>query len=359
MDGISGHSGWRWILIIEGIPTVIMGVITFFILADDPETAWYLTAPEREFCALRLGREAEATASAKRFHWADVRRCFTDWKVWAFALGQFGQDTMLYGYSTFLPTIIKDIGGWTNSQVQALTIPCYALGAITYLLVARLSDAHQRRGLYAIVFSIVSMIGYGVLLSDASAGVHYFGCFLVAMGLYVAVGLPLAWLPNNCPRYGKRTTATGMQLTCGNAAGIMAPFLFPTHDAPRFVTGHAVSLSMVGFGAMCFAVLWYAYDRLNRQRAAGKYDYKIGGMSEEEIRELGDESYVPVHPLFRCGQMLMGFTGRSISIPCRRWCGEVYERRYIVLIAGFTFSLYLFHDDPELLTICYRSLVIA
>jgi len=50
-------------------------------------------------------------------------------------------------------------------------------------------------------------------------------CFLIAAGLYILVGLPLAWLPNNSPRYGKRATANGLQLTIGNASGIMAPFI--------------------------------------------------------------------------------------------------------------------------------------
>lgn len=109
--------------------------------------------------------------------------------------------------------------------MQALTIPCYALGAITYLVVARISDRHEKRALYTLLFATVSIVGYGILLSDASSGVHYLGCFLVAMGLYVTVGLPLAWLPNNCPRYGKRTAASGFQLTVGNASGIMAPFV--------------------------------------------------------------------------------------------------------------------------------------
>lgn len=109
--------------------------------------------------------------------------------------------------------------------MQALTIPCYALGAITYLVVARFSDHHEKRAFYTVIFAAISIIGYGILLADASSGVHYFGCFLVAMGLYVTVGLPLAWLPNNCPRYGKRTAASGLQLTVGNASGIMAPFV--------------------------------------------------------------------------------------------------------------------------------------
>jgi hypothetical protein len=107
--------------------------------------------------------------------------------------------------------------------------------------IAFLSDRLRKRGLFCIIFGSLSVIGYGVLISPSSQGVHYFGyvfssqlrrtqadldsCFLVAAGLYVLVGLPLAWLPNNSPRYGKRTTANGMQLSTGNCAGIMAPFI--------------------------------------------------------------------------------------------------------------------------------------
>jgi len=290
MDGIQGFSGWRWILIIEGIPTAVMGVVTFFVLADGPETAWYLNEEEKKLCEIRLQREVEATKTAREFHWADVRSCFKDWKVWMFAVSQFGVDTLLYGFSTFLPTIIQSLGTWSTAQVQALTIPCYALGAITYLLVARLSDLHQKRGLYTIIFSCVSLIGYAVLLSDASSGVHYFGCFLVAMGLYVAVGLPLAWLPNNCPRYGKRATASGMQLTLGNASGVMAPFIYLTPEGPHYTRGHAVSLAMAGASAIIYALLWYELNRLNKQRIEGKQDWKLEGKSEEEIAEMGDES---------------------------------------------------------------------
>lgn len=130
----------------------------------------------------------------------------------------------LYGYSTFLPTIIKGLGRWTTAQIQALTIPCYCLGAVSYIVVARLSDSQQRRGLYTVLFGAIAVVGYGILISKSSNGVRFFGCFLVALSLYIVVGLPLAWLPANNPRYGKRTTATGLQLTIGNASGIMSPF---------------------------------------------------------------------------------------------------------------------------------------
>jgi hypothetical protein len=135
---------------------------------------------------------------------------------------------------TFLPTIIRGLGTWSTAEVQALTIPCYALGAITYLTVAYFSDRFQRRGIPTVAFGLVSIVGYAILVSNVSNGVKYFACFMVAMGLYVIVGLPLAWLPSNNPRYGKRTTGTGLQLTIGNCSGIMAPFVSILQGAMSF-----------------------------------------------------------------------------------------------------------------------------
>lgn len=82
--------------------------------------------------------------------------------------------------------------------MQLLTIPCYFVGAAAYMAVATASDRTQRRGLFCVLFGVLSVLGYAILLSDAPSGVHYFACFLVAAGLYVVVGLPLAWV---CPLY--------------------------------------------------------------------------------------------------------------------------------------------------------------
>lgn len=223
MDGLAGLSGWRWIFIIEGIPTVVLGVICWFFLADDPDTAYYLNDEERE---LVLVRRARQTGVSETFEWKDVKKALLDWKVHMFCAGLFCVDTMLYGYSTFLPTIIRGIRpDASNAMVQVLTIPCYALGAITYMIVARYSDWRQSRGPVVVLFGLISVVGYAMLVSDSGSSVHYGGCFLVAIGLYVVVGIPIAWLPTNNPRYGKRTTATALQLAYGNCAGIMAPFV--------------------------------------------------------------------------------------------------------------------------------------
>ncbi|RYP25733.1 hypothetical protein DL768_011428 [Monosporascus sp. mg162] len=291
MGGIAGMSGWRWIMIIEGIPSVLLGIATFFLLPNNPEHAYFLNENEKKLMAARFRRHYGDTASAQEFSKKDMLAAFKDWKVWAFCVGQFGADTMLYGYSTFLPTIIRGLGEWSTAEIQILTIPCYFVGAMAYMAAAWLSDRKQMRGLFCVIFGSVSVVGYGILLSDSAAGVHYFGAILIATGLYVLVGLPLAWLPNNSPRYGKKATANGMQLTTGNSSGVMAPFIYLSAYAPRYILGNAVSLSLVGMATGIYGILWFYYDRQNKKRAAGGHIHaKYEGMSEEQLAELGDES---------------------------------------------------------------------
>ncbi|TDZ54544.1 putative transporter [Colletotrichum trifolii] len=290
MEGVAGLSGWRWIMIIEGLPTVVLGVVAYFALPNDVESAYFLTEEEKAIMVSRRGREYGNTTSAQEFSREDMWKAFKDWKVWLFSVAQFGVDTMLYGFSTFLPTIINGLGSWTTAQVQLLTVPCYFVAAVVYLSMAFLSDRSQRRGLFCVVFGSLSVIGYGVLISNTSSGVHYFGCFLVAAGLYVVVGLPLAWLPNNTPRYGKRTTANGMQLTIGNCSGVMSAFIYQAVDKPRYIRGHAVTLSMVGMATCMYGFLWFWYARENKKREAGHLEDKYRDMSDDELAELGDES---------------------------------------------------------------------
>ncbi|CAE6452354.1 unnamed protein product [Rhizoctonia solani] len=270
----------------RGIPSVLLGLLTPFVLADDPDSASWLTPAEKAYIRARKGESADA----QKFHWHDVRKCFSDPKVYAFAAAQFGCDTMLYGFSTFLPTIISQLGRWNVTQTQLLTVPCYVLGAVTYLTTAYLSDRYQVRGWFCVAGGLISVLGYLILLVPVSSGGHYAGCFLVAMGLYVVVGIPLSWLPNNIPRYGKRTSATGFQLMIGNASGVMAPFLYATHEKPRYIRGHAVSLAMVAFATCVYGIMAVVYARINARRDRGEEEHKLVGKTHEQVDALGDES---------------------------------------------------------------------
>lgn len=99
MDGVAGLRGWRWIMIIEGLPTFCLGIATWFLMPNDTRSAYFLTDEDRDLCRRRLDAEYGQTASAQEFSKKDMIKGFKDWKIWAFCFVQFGTDTMLYGKS--------------------------------------------------------------------------------------------------------------------------------------------------------------------------------------------------------------------------------------------------------------------
>ncbi|KAJ5198174.1 uncharacterized protein N7498_007291 [Penicillium cinerascens] len=274
----------------DWLPTFIYGIAAWFLLADDPESASYLTSQEKDLMNRRRERQVGLTASGNELHKKDMILAFQNWKVYMFCLAQFCMGTMLYGYSVFLPTIIQGLGNWTTTQIQALTIPCYAVGAICYLGAAILSDRQQRRGIYVLISLAASIIGYGLLISKSNEGVHYFASCLVASGMYSCLGIAMAWLPSNQPRYGKRTTSTAMQIMAGNFSGILASFLYPSTEGPRYIKGHGITLALLGAAFCLFVVTMLYFARVNKRRMEGKEDAKIAGLTEEVINELGDRS---------------------------------------------------------------------
>jgi hypothetical protein len=95
---------------VEESPLFFIGIATFFVLADDVDSAWYLTLEEKRFLhARRLTQQGEGL-DAQKFHWKDVRACFLDWKCYGFAFAQFGVDTMVCRLTMWCLTDIRETG---------------------------------------------------------------------------------------------------------------------------------------------------------------------------------------------------------------------------------------------------------
>lgn len=176
----------------------MLGIGSWFYMADDADTAYFLNEEER---ALVVARRKAQMGLSETFEWADARKGLKDWKTYTFAFCQFCNCCMLYSYNTFLPTIIFEImPDAGRAAVQLLTIPCYACGTIAYLAGAWFSDRVQIRGATTACFGAVSVVGYALLISPVPAGVLYAGSCIVGVGIYAALGLPIAWLNSNNPR---------------------------------------------------------------------------------------------------------------------------------------------------------------
>ncbi len=194
MHGLMGLQGWQWLFIIEGIPSVILGVVTWFYLTDRPEHATWLSAEQKAWLAAKL--EAETAAKQAAGHMT-LGEALSSPKVIVLSLIYFGFVGALYGMQFWLPQIVKAFG-LTNVQTGFVTAIPYAFGTVAMILWARHSDATRERVMHvgapliliAVALAASSMIGDPTLTMVALT--------VAAIGVFCVFGvfwtLPTAWL---------------------------------------------------------------------------------------------------------------------------------------------------------------------
>lgn len=82
MHGVGGKPGWAWIFILEGLLTVIAGGVSYWIIADFPDNATFLTEAERTVVIRRLQADAQFSAAGESFKMQYVWKSLADWKTW-------------------------------------------------------------------------------------------------------------------------------------------------------------------------------------------------------------------------------------------------------------------------------------
>ncbi|RFU26093.1 hypothetical protein B7463_g10247, partial [Scytalidium lignicola] len=277
-----GLTGWRWIFIIEGLITVVAGILSYFMLPNAIETAKFLTEEERLYAIERLagdkplGPAGEAGEEVtEKFRWSEVVRGIVSISTWLSALAYFSILAGLYSFGLFLPTIINDLG-YTANDAQLWSVIPYAVAAVVTVLVSIISDRLKLRGVVMLFALIPAIIGYAVIANVHNSHVKYGMTFLMATGLYSGVPCVLVWNSNNSAGHYKRATTSALQLAIANSGGFVATFIYPSVQGPQYHKGHTIILGLLvaSWFMVLFNVLYCA--KVNRDKAKGKYDKYIG-----------------------------------------------------------------------------------
>jgi MFS family permease len=144
MDGVGGLRGWQWLFAIEGLPSVIMGVVFFVFLAEGPAKAKWLSEDERSVVLSRIGDD-EAARSGHGKH--SIAAAFSDVRVWIFGIVYFTGALCLYTTNFWMPTLITDFGvGKTDFlMVGLLSMIPWGITAVVQVLWAWNSDRTGER----------------------------------------------------------------------------------------------------------------------------------------------------------------------------------------------------------------------
>jgi ACS family tartrate transporter-like MFS transporter len=220
LDGVMGLKGWQWLFIIEGIPSMLLGIVTWFYLTDRPEKADWLTAEQKAWLAAKLQAEVAAKQAAKHL---TLGEALSSPKVLALSAIYFGFVGALYGMQFWLPQIVKAFG-LTNAQTGFVTAIPYLFGTIAMILWARHSDATRER---------VAHVGGPLLLTAVALGVSSYitdPTITMIVLTFAAIGvfgtfavfwtLPTAWLSGTAA-----AGAIALINSIGNLAGFGGPYL--------------------------------------------------------------------------------------------------------------------------------------
>ncbi|KAJ8659312.1 hypothetical protein O0I10_005027 [Lichtheimia ornata] len=280
MAGIGGLEGWKWLFLLDGILTHIVGVIAFWYLpAKAGKTRGWFTERQAKIAATRVIRDdLSKTDQHAPITWDDVKEALLDTKIWTHLITTF--IAMMPGtpISTYLPSIIRD-GGFSVTTANLLTIPSHIIGLIFSIIIAASSDRYGEVCVHALIGVVWQAAGYAALWGmpvDASRW-SKFAAATVTAAAPSWHGMHIAYMSANLSPAGKRALALGAIIGSANICGVPGSQIYSASDAPRYLRGNMICVVLNIVAAFLFLFQRFRYDLTNRWR-----NRKWNNMSEEQ-----------------------------------------------------------------------------
>lgn len=225
-DGLFGLSGWRVMFLVEGLPAVLLAVVTWFYLTDRPAQAKWLDDDEKAW----LTAELESEDSAKGGHVSgSVTRALRDARVWMLGLVYFGITYGLYSLSFFLPSIVAGFKQTFDTDFSLVTtglivaVP-FAVGAVAMVLWSRHSDRTGERTWHVAIPTLVGAVSIPFALYMDSPFTTMLAVTVNAVGVFCA--LPVFWyLPSTFLTGAGAAAGIAIINSVGNMSGFGAPYV--------------------------------------------------------------------------------------------------------------------------------------
>ncbi|MBI3792311.1 MAG: MFS transporter [Gemmatimonadetes bacterium] len=232
LSGVNGLAGWQWLFLLEGIPSVVMGVVVYVALEDSIAGARWLPDDERAVLQRNLAAEAHGAEHVS------VLRTLRDPAVLLFAACDFCLVTGLYGISFWLPQLISTMGVADTGRLGLLSAIPSGVAAIVMVLAGMSSDRSGDRRWH--------LVGGCLLCAGALVVAGLFGSDLV-IGLTATTAamsgaltnIALFWtLPTAALRGVSAAAGIAAVNSVGNLAGFLAPYVV---GVSKDATGDAAS----------------------------------------------------------------------------------------------------------------------
>jgi ACS family tartrate transporter-like MFS transporter len=220
LDGTLGLKGWQWLFLVEGLPAVILGLLTLEVMTDRPERAAWLAPDDRRWLSDTMAADRAAREGLGH---TSIRDSFASPRVWLLCTVFFLNSVVNYGMFLWLPRLLGDVTGVSGLALSAITVVPFVASLAAMVLMARHSDRTGERRLH--VAACAGTTAFGLIVAVISlqhVWLLLFGFTIAQMGLRSFASVFWAIPPQIL---GARSAASGIALinSIGNLGGFVGP----------------------------------------------------------------------------------------------------------------------------------------
>ena len=287
LGGVAGLEGWKWLFLIDGIFTHIVGFVAFFYLPANPlrtvgglrGTKGWFNEREQKIAITRIIRDDLTKKEQDRpLTWNDARLALMDTKLWTHLIITFIGQMSTTPIGNYLPTIIKT-AGFSVTESNLLTAPSYIICLVFSIIIARSSDRFGHVSLHALIGTVWALVGFIALefLPDNSNRWSLYGAALFTASAPSWHGMQIAWMSSNLAPIGKRGFALGAVIGSANINGVPGSQIYRESDAPYFHQGNWINIGLQIATIVLFLALRFRYSVTNSIRSK-----KWNSMTDDE-----------------------------------------------------------------------------
>ena len=227
-----GYEGWRLMYILEGIPSIILGIVCLKYLTNTPKEAQWLTGEQRTWLMNTLEKEESEkakSADANLSKSAVIKQVFKNPLVWIMALVYFGITSGSNAMFFFLPSVLESFRNTFGMEISLiqngmLTAIPYAFAAVGMILWSRRSDRKQERYWHGASAALMAAIAIAIALIVNQPWAISVGFIFLAIGVFSAINI--FWtLPGQTLTGVGAAAGIGLINSVGNLSGFTGPYL--------------------------------------------------------------------------------------------------------------------------------------
>lgn len=243
MSGVGHLQAWQWLFLVEGIPSILMGLITLYYLTDGPSKAKWLSQDEKALIERRL-QEEEAVKKSEGEHRHRLVDAFKSGKVWLLCVVYFGMTMGNYGLGFWLPQMIKDTLTPEPFMIGLILVIPWTLAGIGMVLWAHHSDATGERRWHVAIAVMVAAVALSLSSIPGIPGLVGLAALTAAV-IGIMGALATFWsLPTGILSGSAAAAGIAWINSVGNLGGYAGPYVMGlVKDATGSLTWALLTLS--------------------------------------------------------------------------------------------------------------------